>query len=65
MLATSRKGATSAMGQKQTSDSECSMSAFPPIADITGCEREVRFVPKPDSCAATALSFDHLVGAGN
>jgi hypothetical protein len=34
------------------------MSALPPKADIADCNRDVRFVPKADSCtAAKILSF--------
>jgi hypothetical protein len=38
----------SALGQKQTSRSEITMSALPPKADITGQYLDVRFVPKAD-----------------
>ena len=38
----------SALGQKQTSHPEISMSALPPKADIGGQELDVRFVPKAD-----------------
>jgi hypothetical protein len=38
----------SALGQKQTSRSEISMSALPPKADIAGRDEDVRFVPKAD-----------------
>jgi hypothetical protein len=53
----------SALGQKQTLEHDC-MSALPPKAAIDGAMRNVRFVPKADSCAASKPSlFDHLVGA--
>src|SRR5215813_3520005 len=40
------------------------MSALPPKADIGTHSRNVRYVPKADSCiAAKSLSFDHVVGA--
>jgi hypothetical protein len=38
----------SALGQKQASHPEISMSALPPIADIEGVLRNVRFVPTAD-----------------
>src|SRR5215472_8720511 len=38
------------------------MSALPPIADIGTQSRNVRFVPKADSCsAASNMPFDRLV----
>jgi hypothetical protein len=40
--------AMSALGQKQTSRSEISMSALPPKADIRQREWDVRFVPIAD-----------------
>jgi hypothetical protein len=42
----------SALGQKQTSERVQSMSALPPKADIGTQPRDVRFVPKADSCTA-------------
>jgi len=40
------------------------MSALPPKADMDRCGRDVRFVPKADSCSATKIPlFDYLVGA--
>src|SRR5262249_25540510 len=42
----------SALGQKQTSELVQSMSALPPKADIETRSRDVRFVPKADSCSA-------------
>jgi hypothetical protein len=42
----------SALGQKQTSRPEISMSALPPKADIVQHDRDVRFVPEADSCTA-------------
>ena len=41
------------------------MSALPPKADIAERDRNVRFVPKADSCTAAnqqRVLFDHLVG---
>jgi hypothetical protein len=38
----------SALGQKQTSQCLCAMSALPPKADIGTQSRNVRFVPKAD-----------------
>jgi hypothetical protein len=38
----------SALGQKQTSLPEISMSALPPIADIAERDHDVCFVPKAD-----------------
>ena len=39
------------------------MSALPPKADMGELSRNVRLVPKADSCtAAKAPLFDHLVG---
>jgi hypothetical protein len=37
----------SGLGQKQTSNSECSMPALPPEADIHRQPFDVRFVPQP------------------
>jgi hypothetical protein len=52
-----------ALGQKQTFEVVRSMSALPPKADIETQPRDVRFVPKADSCGAANTSlFDHLVG---
>jgi hypothetical protein len=42
----------SALGQKQTSRPEISMSALPPKADTQGHKPHVRFVPEADSCTA-------------
>jgi hypothetical protein len=54
----------SAMGQKQTSRPEISMSALPPKADIVQHGGNVRFVPQADSCtAAKSVLLDHFVGA--
>ena len=49
----------SALGQKQTFAVQKGMSALPPIADMCGATRDIRFVPIADSeemsgCAATA-----------
>ncbi|MFZ0029200.1 MAG: hypothetical protein WAK72_23900, partial [Pseudolabrys sp.] len=38
----------SALGHKRTFCSAIGMSAFPPIADVGGAKRNVRFVPKAD-----------------
>jgi hypothetical protein len=38
----------SAVGQKQTFAAQNGMSALPPIADMCGVKRDVRFVPKAD-----------------
>jgi hypothetical protein len=38
----------SALGQKQKFSKVCAMSALPPKADISGRDRNVRFVPKAD-----------------
>ena len=42
----------SALGQKQTYAMHKGMSALPPKADMCGATRDVRFVPKADSCSA-------------
>ena len=42
----------SALGQKRTWRVEFAMSALPPKADIGTQPRNVRFVPKADSCTA-------------
>jgi hypothetical protein len=56
----------SALGQKWTSNWRPLMSALPPKADLAQHDRDVRFVPKADSCTATNSRLDHLVvGAGN
>jgi hypothetical protein len=36
------------LGHKQTFAAQQLMSALPPIADIRGAKRNVRFVPKAD-----------------
>ena len=41
-------GAMSALGQKQTCAAHKLMSALPPIADMCGAARDVRFVPIAD-----------------
>jgi hypothetical protein len=38
----------SGLGQKQTFAVQNGMSALPPIADMCGATRDVRFVPKAD-----------------
>jgi hypothetical protein len=40
--------AMSALGQKQTFALQNGMSALPPIADMCGAKRDVRFVPIAD-----------------
>jgi hypothetical protein len=45
----------SALGQKQTLQSVRPMSALPPKADIGTQPRDVRFVPKADSCTAAKI----------
>ena len=45
-------GVMSALGQKQTLECLRAMSALPPKADIAERSRDVRFVPKADSCSA-------------
>jgi hypothetical protein len=62
----------SALGHKQTFGIFRLMSALPPKADINERDRDVRFVPKADSCTAamvtTAIAgnceFSPAVGAG-
>jgi hypothetical protein len=55
----------SALGQKQTLQCFCAMSALPPKADIGTQLRDVRFVPKADiGGAAKERLFNHLIGAG-
>jgi hypothetical protein len=51
----------SALGQKQTCAVQNVMSALPPIADMCGATRDVRFVPIAD----IGHLFDHLIGAGD
>jgi hypothetical protein len=46
----------SALGQKQTLTERCGASALPPKADIGTQSRNVRFVPKADSCTAAIVS---------
>jgi hypothetical protein len=54
----------SALGQKRTSRHVHATSALPPKADMVQRDRDVRFVPKADSCTAARTSlFDHVVGA--
>ena len=48
----------SALGQKRTFAVQNVMSALPPIADMCGATRYVRYVPIAD----IVLLFDHLVG---
>jgi hypothetical protein len=47
---------TSALDQKQTSNSQQVMSALPPKADIAGRRLDVRFVPFTDLCIAQEYS---------
>ena len=49
----------SALGQKQTCAVQNGMSALPPITDMCGATRDVRFVPIAD-----IRLLDHLIGAG-
>jgi hypothetical protein len=49
----------SALGQKQTFAVQKAMSALPPKADIGTQSRNVRFVPKADSCTA-AIEASHF-----
>jgi hypothetical protein len=49
----------SALGQKQTSGQECSMSALPPIADIDRLLRNVRFVPQADTASEQPVHSIH------
>ena len=49
---------TSALGQKQTCAVQNVMSALPPIADMCGATRDVRFVPKADM---TDLSRNSMI----
>jgi hypothetical protein len=42
----------SALGQKRTFGEDETMSALPPKADMDQDGRDVRFVPKADSCTA-------------
>jgi hypothetical protein len=48
----------SALGQKQTFAMQTVMSALPPIADMCGATRHVRFVPIAD---IRRRLFDHIV----
>jgi hypothetical protein len=43
------------LGQKQTLDWRPLMSALPPKADMVQHNRDVRFVPKADSCTAAII----------
>ena len=45
----------SALGHKRTSQDVSAMSALPPKADMVQRNRDVRFVPKADSCTAAIL----------
>jgi hypothetical protein len=47
----------SALGQKQTSRPEISMSALPPKADIAERDQDVRFVPQPDEVQSYSASY--------
>jgi hypothetical protein len=48
---------------KRTSPDVRYLSALPPKADIVQHGRDVRFVPKADSCSAAKRSlFDQLIG---
>jgi len=48
ILPSSDHCAMSALGQKQTFAVRKRMSALPPIADMCGAKRDVRFVPIAD-----------------
>ena len=53
----------SALGQERTSATYLAMSALPLKADIASLARNVRFVPKADSCtAANDQLSNRLVG---
>jgi hypothetical protein len=52
----------SALGQKQTSSSECSMSALLPIADINRLLGNVRLVPRGDIHSITSSARVSKVG---
>jgi hypothetical protein len=53
----------SALGHKRTLGSVRVMSALPPKADIETQSRDVRFVPKADSCnRSKGIPFSHAVG---
>src|SRR6516164_630770 len=54
---------TSAVGLKRTSKRVRVMSALPPKADIGTQSRNVRFVPKADSCSAAKKYCDGLLRA--
>src|SRR5262249_4209226 len=62
-----KNGTTSpgAMSASCLTEQKCAaqngMSALPPKADMCGANRNVRFGPKADSCAAAILSFDQRV----
>jgi hypothetical protein len=57
----SRGHADGRMGQKQTSNSECSFSALPPKADVHRRRGYVRFVPQAD--LAQAMGARRLIDA--
>jgi hypothetical protein len=65
-LSVSRLSGISALGQKQTSRPEISMSALPPKADIRQRGRHVRFVPKtdltPDHPRCSKRAVFHVLG---
>ena len=52
----------SALGQKQTFAVQNVMSALPPIADMCGATRDVRFVPKAD-IAVDIAAYSRIVSA--
>jgi hypothetical protein len=62
----------SALGLKRTIGGGRAMSALPPKADMVQHARDVRFVPKADSCAEAIVTaiiagnceFSPAVGAG-
>ena len=45
----------SALGQEQTFAVQEGMSALPPKADMCSATRDVRFVPKANSCTAAKI----------
>jgi hypothetical protein len=51
----------SALGQKQTSRPEISMSALLPKADIGGVSSDVRFVPKAEFKSVHQLAYLHAL----
>jgi hypothetical protein len=57
---------TSALGQKQTSQGVCTMSALPPKADIPQRNRDVRYVSQADlRSAANNVVIRSRIGASD